>query len=226
MRLSRGPLPIDPGDEDGSSMVEVMVGMAMGMVVLAGLSMLLIVTLRGNARISARAEASDNARVTMTRVIEELHSACVEPTVAPVKAKSNENTLVFTRGTYGQAAVAGAAAIPVELTYSPTKKTLSETVSGGAPRILLSNVTPAASNVTPGTSKPIFTYENPTVPAVYKGELEEAEANLTIVVRVAFKASPRVEPVSDASAATEIENSATLRLTPPTYEGKPAKPCE
>jgi len=218
MRLSRGPLPIDPGDDDGSSMVEVMVGMAMGMVVLAGLSMLLIVTLRGNARISARAEASDNARVTMTRIIEELHSACVEPTIAPVKAKSTENKLVFTRGTYGQAAVAGAAAIPVELTYSVPKKTLSETV-GGVTRILLSNVTPALN-------KPIFAYENPTVPAKYEGELKEAEANNTIVVRVAFKASPRVEPVSDAGAATEIENSATLRLTPPTYEGKPAKPCE
>jgi hypothetical protein len=219
MRLSSGPLPLDPGDEDGSSMVEVMVGMAMGMVVLAGMAMLLIVTLRGNARISARAEASDNARVTMTRILEELHSACVEPTVAPVKAKSNENKLVFTRGTYGQAAVAGAAAIPVELTYSVPKKTLSETV-GGVTRILLSNVTPALN-------KPIFAYENPTtVPAKFEGELKEAEANNTIVVRVAFKASPRVEPVSDASAATEIENSATLRLTPPTYEGKPAKPCE
>ena len=33
----------DPRDEEGTSMVEVMVGMAMGMVVLAGLAMLLIV---------------------------------------------------------------------------------------------------------------------------------------------------------------------------------------
>jgi hypothetical protein len=220
MRLSEGLLPADLADEDGTSMVEVMVGMAMGMVVLAGLSMLLIVTMRGNARVSARAEASDNARVTMTRIMEELHSACVEPTIAPVKAKSNETRLVFTRGTYGQTAVAGAAAIPVELTYDPNEKTLSES-AGGTTRILLSNVSPIPST-------PIFAYENPTTtpPSRYEGELGKTEAENTILVRVAFKASPKSEPVSDAQAATEIENSATLRLTPPTYEGKMAKPCE
>jgi Tfp pilus assembly protein PilW len=73
--MLRDRLP-DPQDEEGTSMVEVMVGLAMGMVVLAGLAMLLIVVMRGNARISARSEASDNARVTMTRIMEELHSAC------------------------------------------------------------------------------------------------------------------------------------------------------
>ena len=48
----------------------------------------------------------------------------------------------------------------------------------------------------------------------------------TILVNVAFTVSPRSEPVSDAGAATEISNSATLRLTPPTYRGEKAKPCE
>jgi Tfp pilus assembly protein PilW len=217
--MLRARLP-EPGVEEGSSMVEVMVGMAMGMVVLAGLSMLLIVTLHGNARISARAEASDNARVTMTRVIEQLHSACVNPTEPPVKAGSYEDKLIFTRGTYGGAAAAGAAPIPVELTYSPVAHTLSESVSGGKPRILLSNVSTASG-------KPIFSYENPTSsPSRFEGKLGSKEAEYTIQVRVAFKASPKSEPVKDAGAATEIENSVVLRLTPPTYEGKVAKPCE
>lgn len=207
-------------------MVEVMVGLAMGMVVLAGLAMLLIVTMRSSARIGARAEASDNARVTMTRIIEELHSACVEPTVAPVQSTSTHSRLVFRRGTYGGAAAANEAAITTEITYSEGVLREKDTPSVGTPteRILLSNVSlPSSGNV--------FEYENSTVDGGTPFEIGTAElgsdAANTILARVAFKASPKSEPVADAGAATEIQNSATLRLTPPTYrEGETAKPCE
>lgn len=211
---------IDLSDEDGTSMVELVVGMGMGMVVLAGLSLLLIVTLHGNARVDARVEASDNARLTMTRIIEELHSACVSPTLAPVQPKSNENKLIFKRGTYGQAAEAGASPITTEIWYS-ADGTLREKDTPGSERILLSHVSPTSS-------QPIFRYENPTTtPTRFVGTLKEEEAGHTILVKVAFKANPKSEPVADAGAATEIENSAVLRLTPPTYEsGKVAKPCE
>jgi hypothetical protein len=212
----------DPQDEEGTSMVEVMVGLAMGMVVLAGLAMLLIVVTRGNARISARAEASDNARVTMTRIMEELHSACVTPATAPVKPTSTPSTLVFTRGSYGGEAAANEAAITTEIEYR-NDGTLRERSSGSPERILLSDVSP------PGEGE-VFEYENPTVPGgspfeMTGGSLSTNAAN-TILVRVAFTASPRSEPVTDDGAATEIENSATLRLTPPTYRGETARPCE
>lgn len=213
--------PPSPSAEDGTSMVELVVGMGMGMVVLAGLSMLLIVTLHGNARVDARVEASDNARLTMTRVIEELHSACVNPTVAPVQFGSTENTLIFTRGTYGQQAEASEAPITTKLVYSPTASTLSESDNGAAPRILLSHVgLPSGGKV--------FEYKNPTVQeSAFESPLSTENAGRTILVNIAFKASPKSEPVADAGAATEIQNSATLRLTPPTYEpGKVAKPCE
>ena len=227
MHLSRSQRLTDWSDEDGTSMVELVVGMAMGMVVLAGLSMLLIVTLRGNARVDARTEASDNARVTMTRIMEELHSACVSPTVAPVKSTSTGYKLIFTRGTYGQETKASQAAITTELAYSPPEEVLREnTLTSGEERILL-------SNVRPGASGKIFEYENGTVTdgsPFLKGESPEkalgTNASSTILVKVAFKASPKSEPVSDAGAATEIQNSATLRLTPPEYsENKVAKPC-
>jgi hypothetical protein len=221
----RSRLP-DPMDEDGSSMVEVMVGLAMGMLVLAGVSMLLIVTLHGNGRISARAEASDNARVTMTRIMEELHSACVEPTIAPVQPKSTHTELIFKRGSYGGAAAASPTVTTATIYYREGTLWERDEQSGKptVPRTLLSNVSPI-----PGQA--IFTYENSTVPKGKPFEFTQTlgteYASKTILVRVAFSASPKSEPVADAGAATQVENSATLRLTPPTYEeAKEAKPCE
>lgn len=230
--MLRDRLP-DPRDEEGTSMVEVMVGLAMGMVVLAGLAMLLIVVVRGNARIGARAEASDNARVAMTRIMEELHSACVNPAKAPVSANSTGSTLIFERGSYGTGGntSANAPAVTAEIEYRTSDGTLRETV-GTSSRILLSNVGLAKNPKKPTETVPVFQYENATIEGanpwpIGTGVLNTERAPYTILVRVAFKASPKSEPVADAGAATEIENSATLRLTPPTYRpGERAKPCE
>jgi type II secretory pathway component PulJ len=223
----------DLRDEEGTSMVEVMVGLAMGMIVLAGLAMLLIVVTRGNARIGARAEASDNANVTMTRIMTELHSACVEPTVAPVQEGSKPNLLIFKRGSYGGQSSATAGAITTEIEYL-NNGTLVErpTGPGGLQRTMLTNVGLAKNPEKPAETVPVFRYFNYTVNgetpfAMTSNKLGAINAGLTILVKVAFKASPKSEPVADAGAATEIENSATLRLTPPTYrEGEKAKPCE
>jgi hypothetical protein len=223
-------------DEEGTSMVELVVGMGMGMVVLAGLSILLIVTMRGNARVDARAEASDNARVTMTRIMEQLHSACVSPTIPPVQYGSGATTLVFKHGTYGGQAAASAEATTTTITYSSKESgslwQTDKTAAGKEEpsRLLLAHVSLPASEQSKGR---IFQYANNTVQAsTFEGTgaghtLEPPEAEKTILVTVAFKARPKSEPIADAGSATEIENSATLRLTPPVYEeGKQAKPCE
>jgi Tfp pilus assembly protein PilW len=225
--MLRDRLP-DPRDEEGTSMIEVMVGLAMGMVVLAGLAMLLIVVMRGNARISARAEATDNARVTMTRIMEELHSACAKAATPPVLSTSTENRLAFNTA-YGVSGGANAAPVETVIEYSPTAGTLTETREGNS-RTLLSEVSQANAN---NPEKPtelalVFRYENPT--SEFKSpegkETLGINSEKTILVRVTFKASPKSEPVADAGAATEITNFATLRLTPPTQRGETAKPCE
>lgn len=230
--MLRDQLP-DPRDEDGTTMIEVMVGLAMGMVVLAGLAMLLIVVMRGNARIGARAEASDNARVTMTRIMEELHSACVNPAKSPISSKSKGSRLIFERGSYGASGntSANAPAVTTEIQFL-NNGTLVEKTNGGSERIMASNISEAKDPSNPAKTVPIFQYENLTITGanpwpIGAGELGAERTAYTITVRVAFKASPKSEPVADAGAATEIENSATLRLTPPTYrEGDKAKPCE
>ena len=216
-------------DEEGTTLVELLVGMGMGMVVLAGLATLLIVTLHGSARVDARVEATDNASVVMTRIIAELHSACVEPTVAPVQPGSSETTLKFKHGTYGStsggaAAAVGEPAILSEIAYTNGTLRQKDPGTSSVPRILLSNVSPISS------TEPVFSYwkyqAGSVVPQSHAG-LTEIEADETILVKIAFKVSPKSEPVRDAGAATAIRNSATLRLTPPSYsETAAALPCE
>jgi Tfp pilus assembly protein PilW len=223
-------------DERGSTMIELLVGMAMGMIVLVGLTMVIIVTLHGNARVDARVEATQNARLTITKIMEELHSACVSPKIAPVKSGSSETSLIFWHAAPGQAEAVEP--IPVEsvITYGESALWQTDKVAAagpnsewifpkvGATQKLLDNVAlPAGGR--------IFTYyryqngkfnESPLGPT-----LNEAEANETILVQVALAAEPASNPVRDPSANATISDSATLRLTPPSFnETVAASPCQ
>jgi Tfp pilus assembly protein PilW len=236
MRLSER---IRPADEDGTTMVELLVGLAMGMIVVAGLAMLLMVTLRGNARVDARVEATDNGRVAMARIMEQLHSACAMPQHAPVQEASTGLNLVFWHQPYGKANEAGQLPIWTELKYSPTTKILTEVdkeATGGTgpswewgtPKssTLFSNVSPET------TGGPIFSYYkyvNGEISAAIPSsstttELKESAA-VTTLVYVTLKTSPRSQPVTDSGVAATIQNGATLRLTPPALVEGTSLPC-
>jgi hypothetical protein len=231
------------GDESGTTMVELLVGLAMGMVVMVGLTTMLILVLHGNARVDARVEATDNARITVTRIMEELHSACTTHEIVPVKAGSTGTVLAFSHavGTPGGEAIEPE---PVEsvLTYSSATQTLTqvdykkiggtdlnpvfeEHKSGmGTSRILLTKVSPG------GPNGELFSYYSygPNGPASVSAspELSPLNASSVILVNVALTAGPRSTPVADAGAAATVRDSATLRLTPPSSTGTDAQPCD
>ena len=52
-------------DERGDTLIELMVGLAAGLVVLATLTMVILVTLEGSAKVSARVDATQRARVVL-----------------------------------------------------------------------------------------------------------------------------------------------------------------
>jgi hypothetical protein len=221
--LGRGD--IDLADESGTTMVELLVGLAMGMIVLVGLTMTLIVVLHGNARVDARVEATDNARIAVTRIIEELHSACTSHNDIPIKGESTANRLVFTRAAPGAATDSEVEPIETIIAYgsgilTQTDYTLTAGVrSNPISRILLSNVAPAGR-------QGVFTYSPyGGVPMEAISELGKA-AEEVILVNVALTASPRSTPVADAGAAASVQDSATLRLTPPSSNETEAQPCD
>jgi hypothetical protein len=204
-------------------MVELLVGMAMGMIVLVGLSMVIITTLHGNARVDARVEATQNARLTVTKVIEQLHSACLSPRIIPIKEGSTATKLVFVHSARGNAASEVAPA-EIESTVELNTSTgiLWET-EGGVKRQLI-------ANVAPGEGGAVFTYFNfaegrlGTTPLTSTPlGVRAAEA---VYVKVALTAQPRTNSTHDAGAAATVSDSATLRLTPPLYNTASAPPCQ
>lgn len=234
--LGRGPTDIQ--DERGTTMVELLVGMAMGSIVLMGLTMTIIVVLHGNARVDARVEATDNARITVTRIMEELHSACISPQIAPIQEGSTGNKLIFWHAAAGEAEKVQPIPVESEIVYSSSEGKISQKdyprtggtspnwtfSSTGEERKLVSKVAPAAGST---TAFAYYKYEKGGLVKLPGATLSKIEAESVIVVKVALAASPKSTPVADAGSSATVENSATLRLTPPSFnEEASALPCQ
>ena len=222
--------------ERGTTLIELMVGLMAGMAILTALTTVLVVTLHGSARVSARVEATQRARVVVTRIMEQLHSACVAPQIAPVRSESTGTSLTFWHATGSQSSAV--APQPTKSVISLNNGILNQTdyawASGASPnyvfsatgttRKLLTRVRPVAP------SSSIFTYykySSGTLAAIpVTTSLGEAAAS-TIQVKLAFNVDPERTKVADAGADTTIQDSAPLRLTPPSFnESATALPCQ
>lgn len=222
-------------DERGTTLVELMVGLAAGMVVMAALSMVMIVALRTTSRVGARVDATQRARVVLTQISEQLHSACVEPQMAPIRTGSTGTSLEFIHAASGTAAAV--APTPVKSVIFLNGDTLEQKdyawTSGStasswqfsptatATRKLLTKVGPLGGSV--------FTYYK------YSNGKQEAlaattglpEAAKAVQVEIGLNALPSSQPVKDAGSDASIQSSAVLRLTPPSFsESAPALPCQ
>lgn len=225
-------------DESGTTLVELMVALMAGLVIFLALTTMVVTTMRGSARVTARVEATQRARIAMTQLMNQLHSACVTPEIAPIRTGSTGNSLKFVHQT--GAAVSPTPILSVVSYSSGTLQQSDYAATGGtspnwtfattpsSTRILLTKVAP----IPPSTT--IFSYyryfngavsETPLAPPV--SGLTSEEAALTVEVRAAISANPLSTPVKDTGVEANIRNSATLRLTPPSFnEGSPSKPCQ
>ena len=222
-------------DERGTTLVELMVALMAGMVIISALTMVIITTMHGTARVTARVEATQRARLALVKLMQELHSACVSPEIAPVKEKSEGNKLRFVHQTGSEVQPTPVLSV---VTYGSGTLTQSDyAVSGGtAPnwtfneekpistKTLLTKVAP----VSPSSS--IFSYyryTNGTISATPQATpLIKTESELTVEVKAAFQRPEKATVVKNAASSATVQDAATLRLTPPSFnEGSPAKPC-
>jgi hypothetical protein len=224
---------IDLADQRGTTLIEVLVALASGLVVVSALTALIITTLHGSARVSARVDATQRARIALTRVMEQLHSSCVAPEVAPIQKASTGTSLEFIHQTGSQVSpvpiisvisLSGSTLSQQDYSVTGTAPNWSRSTAIGGPRILLTNVSPTAP------SSSIFSYyrySGGTISATPLATPLEAEAALTVEVRTALTAAPLSNPVKDAGSSASVQDSTTLRLTPPSFnEGSPARPCQ
>jgi prepilin-type N-terminal cleavage/methylation domain-containing protein len=82
-------------DERGYSLVELLVAMALGLIVSGIALSLLNFTTADVSRISDRVQANQAGRVTLEKIMLELHSACVAPTVNTILSKSEGSKIRF-----------------------------------------------------------------------------------------------------------------------------------
>lgn len=223
------------GDERGTTMPELLVGLAAGLVVLVGLTTLVVVTLHATARTSARVDATSRARVTLDRLVDELHSACVVPKTAPIRTGSTSTKLGFIHAT-------GAAAVPtptlsvVSLVGTSLIQADYAWKEGTAPFWVFEELKPVRevtllTNVSPiSVTKPVFSYyasaATSTSETALAVPLSQFNAEHTIHVNVAFMAGPRSGPTEEATPA-RMRGGATFRLSAVSYnEAAPAMPCQ
>lgn len=232
-------MPVKLRDETGTTLVELMVALMTGLVIFAALTTLLVTTMHGSARVTARVEATQRARIAMTRVMEQLHSACVAPEIAPIRTGSTGNSLQFVHQTGSEVSPT-----PILSVVSYANGTLTQSdyaaTGGASPNWTFDEATPSSTRtlltdvapIPPNTS--IFSYyrysngaisETPLNPPA--SGLSAEEAALTVEVRAGLSASPLRTPVKDTGAEANVRNSASLRLTAPSFnEGSPARPCQ
>jgi Tfp pilus assembly protein PilW len=232
-------MPVAPpqriADERGTTLVELMVALMAGLVIISALTMVILTTMHGSARVEARVEATQRARIALVRLMQELHSACISPEIAPVREKSDGSTLRFVHQT-------GSAVQPTPIlsvvSYSGGTLIQSDyAMSGGtAPNWTFNEETPTSTRTLLTDVEPIppsssifsyHRYESGTINTTpQETPLVATEAALTVEVQAGLRAAPEHTPVQDAGAAADVTNAATLRLTPPSFnEGSPSKPC-
>jgi hypothetical protein len=222
-------------DQRGTTLAELVVAMAAGAIVLAGVTTMVVSQLHTTKRVSQRVEATQSSRQVLTFLIDELNSSCIMPKIAPIQQQSAGSVLRFVH-----ASGSAVAPIPTLSVVSLQGTTLAQTdyalKEGNAPNWVFNETKPAAfRQLMTGVgqlsaSKPIFRYY---AFSAEKGTISEtplttplsiANALTVVQVGVALKVVPRGGLTEEGTPA-HIEDSATLRLTAAPYQSG-ALPCQ
>jgi hypothetical protein len=223
-------------DEQGMTLVELLVATAAGIVVFGVITTALLATMRDVRRVSSHVEANQRARLTLSKIVNELHSGCVTYLYAPVQKESTGTVLTFVHGE-GSAPSVTPTESKITLGTNGVLTQSEYPVTGGKPSEWTfaeqaSSTVQLISGISPLTSGgPVFTYYGYTsgkiASAPFPTPLSKENAERTVQVNIAFKAAPTQAQTGDAGAETAVQDSAYLRLTPAGFEtGALNQPCQ
>ena len=213
-------------NEDGYTLIELLIGAMVSLVVLGAIMAMVQVSTRNQDRVSQHVIANQRGRPAMNRILDRIHSACVSPGLAPVRAGSTESSLIL----YSKS---GSAVSPIPNTYviALSGGKLTETVALGSgtepsdwtfgtassPVQLLDGVG-AAQVGEPPAALPLFRYY------AYEGghvattplptPLSAENAAKTVQVNIAFRVAPSAASAGVEGASVTLTDAATLRIEP------------
>ncbi len=234
------------GDNAGFTLIELLVAMVTAFVVTGALFAILIVSLHQTARVSSRVQATQLGRETMTRMVDELHTACIAKEFTPIQEKSSATELLFISG-FGKEAVLGKA-YKHKIAFSKAEGTLVETTyasNGGEwPNFTYEatgKTTRIGEYITQAGLTPIFQYygyatsssstnavstlNKEAFEATAGTGLSEAHAKETAAVLITYDAG--TGEYKQYKSPVELSDQVTLAFTAPSAETPiVAKPCE
>jgi len=149
------------GDERGFTLIELLVAVSMGVIVMFALFAILDVALHQTSLITDKVQADEAARTSMTKIVDELHSACLSPGFAPIQEGSNENELIFVNAYSKEAVIANAAATASEGAYKH-KITFVEGPKGQGKGELVDFSYPSTASI---ATWPYYTFSETASPA-------------------------------------------------------------
>ena len=117
------PVPSDSPvrTEAGFTLIEVLVAVVISVVVIGAASSILVIALHQSSRISDRVQSTQLGRIPMTKIVDELHSACLTEKFAPVRQASTEQKLWFIDAYSEEAIISEAYEHEIVWTGNPSK---------------------------------------------------------------------------------------------------------
>lgn len=213
-------------DENGYTLIELLVGAMVSLIVLGAILTMVQVATGDQSRVSQHVIANQRGRPVMDRLIDRLNSACVSPGLAPVRAGSDENSMIL----YAKSG-STVSPTPNQYVFALTGGSLTETVAQGSgtepsnwafstassPVLLLDGVGTAQVGEPPA-AVPLFRYY------AYEGghvataplpiPLSPENAAKTVQVNIAFKVAPSAASTGVEGASVTLTDSTTLRIEP------------
>jgi Tfp pilus assembly protein PilW len=191
-------------NQDGFTLIEMLVAMISSVIIVGALVLLFEITINQTNRINETAQASQAGRVTMTGIVDTLHSACLSQGYTPVNEKSTEQKLRFAAAFSEKANIPYSAAAEHEILWNSANETLTEYkyagTSGENGKIVFSSTAESASGRRIGekiaagepSGKGIFRYYKYST-AVSGGEAASEQA---------------LEPITPSTETTELGSEA------------------
>jgi Tfp pilus assembly protein PilW len=212
-------------EENGFTLIELLVTLMTSLILVSAIVVMTTAALHNQDRINRRVDANQRVRPVMTRIVQELHSACVAPRITPVIGDGTTNGSTATRISFLSKSGSAVTLTPDLHVISLSGTTLSESVypatAGAAPgpwtfsssatssRPLLTRVSAPASGM--------FQYYDfvngqvDTSPTVVPVSASDAAKVAIVKVTISSQPSNGVS-IKDVGSPLVVSNTADLRL--------------